>query len=86
VNIKGFDLVRTCVACPEQYDVYWWEDTVAYLRLRHGVFYAACPDVGGDIVYRVDIGDDAGVFLDTEREHYLTAAIDAIIEHRKKGT
>jgi plasmid stability protein len=29
-------LVRTCFACPEQYDAFIGEEKVGYLRLRHG--------------------------------------------------
>jgi hypothetical protein len=31
-------LVRTCFACPEQYDAFDGEKKVGYLRLRHGCF------------------------------------------------
>lgn len=31
----GIHLVKTCEACPEQYDAYLGEKRVGYLRLRH---------------------------------------------------
>ena len=32
------ELVKTCGACPEQYDAYFEGYQVGYLRLRHGTF------------------------------------------------
>jgi len=66
VLIHGYLLERTCFACPEQYDVYAGEEQVAYFRLRHGSFYAAVPDHGGEIVYQADPDGD-GIFEDNER-------------------
>ena len=80
VLIHGYRLDRTCFACPEQYDVYAGEHLVAYLRLRHGSFYASCPDVGGDVVYEASPEGD-GIFTDEERVRYLTEAILAVQEY-----
>jgi hypothetical protein len=80
VMIHGYILQRTCHACPEQYDVFAGEHLVAYLRLRHGNFYAACPDVGGDVVYEASPYGD-GIFNKEERVGYLTQAILAIQEY-----
>ena len=80
IMIHGYRLERTCQACPEQYDVYVGEEQVAYLRLRHGHFYAAVPDHGGDEVYSVDPKGD-GIFEDDERVMYLTSAVLAIQEY-----
>lgn len=77
MNINGYELVRTCEACPEQYDVYKDRVQVGYLRLRHGYFRADCPDCGGETVYTASPKGD-GVFYDDEREFYLTEAISAI--------
>ena len=75
MNIK---LVRTCNACPEQYDaVDESESTVGYLRLRHGYFTVECPDVDGTLVYSAKPSGD-GIFEPQEREYYLNQAIDAI--------
>lgn len=82
-TIKGFDLVRTCYACPEQYDVYLDGEELAYLRLRHGSFYAQAP-FGGSVVYSARPLKSDGIFDDNEREYYLNNAIDAIIEHYLK--
>lgn len=77
LNILGYDLIQTCGACPEQYDVFFEGEQVAYLRLRHGRFYAECPDVGGKRVYEAYPEGD-GIFLWDEREEYLTNAIKAV--------
>lgn len=80
IMIHGYRLEKTCSACPEQYDVFANDQQVAYFRLRHGHFYAACPDVGGDIVYEADPKGD-GLFDDEERVKYLTEAILAVQEY-----
>jgi hypothetical protein len=72
-----FQLLKTCYACPEQYDVSLNGKDVAYLRLRHGRFYAAVPDVGGKVVYEANPNGD-GSFDDDERDKHLTAACVAI--------
>ena len=33
-TIKNLKFVKTCDACPEQYDVYQGDKKVAYIRLR----------------------------------------------------
>lgn len=81
ILIHGYYLQGTCSACPEQYDVFDNKDQqVAYLRLRHGHFYASVPDVGGDVVYEADPEGD-GCFMDHERVKYLTEAILAVQEY-----
>lgn len=77
--------VRTCYACPEQYDAFipYGDDgdvfQVGYLRLRHGKFTVECPDVGGQIVYQATIeGTDVGIFSDEERIEHLKKAAQAI--------
>jgi hypothetical protein len=68
-------LVRTCHACPEQYDVFSGNDKVGYLRLRHGYFRA--ENAAKDIVLEGNpIGD--GMFTDGERDKWLRRAVAAI--------
>lgn len=67
-------LVKTCDACPEQYDVYLDKVQIGYLRLRHGYFAARYPGVIGEEVYGCrTIGD--GVFDPSERNFHLTEAV-----------
>jgi hypothetical protein len=80
MNYEGFDFNQTCGACPEQYDVQLNGETMAYLRLRHGYFYAAVPDCGGEIIYSAHPEGD-GMFECGEREKYLREALAAIIQH-----
>lgn len=80
ILIHGYRLDQTCSACPEQYDVYAGEELVAYFRLRHGSFYAAVPDVGGEVVYEANPKGD-GIFTRDERVRYLTEAILAVQEY-----
>jgi hypothetical protein len=77
-EIDGLKLVCTCVACPEQYDVFDSEgNQVGYLRLRHGHFRADYPDCGGETVYKADTKGD-GAFDDGERMVELKRAVEAI--------
>lgn len=45
------ELVQTCGACPEQYDVFHNGEKVGYMRLRNGTFRVECPDCDGELVY-----------------------------------
>lgn len=73
-------LVETCGACPEQYDAFIGFRQVGYLRLRHGYFYAAYPNVNGECVYEAHPRGD-GIFEPDEREHYLNLAKAALLSH-----
>ena len=71
-------LVMTCGACPEQYDAFFENRQVGYLRLRHGVFRVDCPECGGETIYETEDVDGDGVFEDYERQKHLDAATNAI--------
>ena len=36
MEINGYNFIRTCDACPEQYDIYSNGEKVGYVRLRFG--------------------------------------------------
>jgi hypothetical protein len=75
-------LLKTCFACPEQYDVLLGEQVVGYLRLRHGHFRAHADGPGGTLVYEANtVGD--GLFEDDERGTHLTAAVVALGQHHE---
>ena len=80
-------LVKTCGACPEQYDAYLGDLRVGYLRLRHGSFRVDYPDAGGEKIYQANPKGD-GMFEEDERDYYLRCAVDAIerklVEEAKK--
>lgn len=79
--IHGYRLELTCVACPEQYDVYDLADRrVAYFRLRHGHFTVSVPDYEGEVVYSAHPKGD-GIFEDNERLAYLARGIEAVQAH-----
>lgn len=82
----GLKLTMTCGACPEQYDVTDGRGRRAgYLRLRHGNFYAAYPDYGGEIVYQQHTDGD-GIFTSEEREGCLSRACKALKKAHKLAT
>lgn len=74
----GLRLVRTCTACPEQYDVFNGNTQVGYLRLRHGEFRASCPDYNGKTVYTCCTVGDGMFDDDVERMCELRHAMNAI--------
>jgi len=78
------ELVKTCSACPEQYDAYLDGKQVGYLRLRHGHFRVDFPDVNGETIYEASPRGD-GAFVDNERDYYLRFAVDAIERHIQSG-
>ena len=75
-HYKGVHLVRTCYACPEQYDAMMDGRKVGYFRLRHGYFTV---DAGDIEVYEAEPKGD-GIFEYEEREGFLRAGIDAILD------
>ena len=77
--INGCTLVRTCYACPEQYDVFFHDFQIGYLRLRHGSFTAEYPNVGGALAYSGYPKGD-GIFEDNERFFFLREAVDSLIQ------
>ena len=78
------ELVRTCYACPEQYDAYLGGKKVGYLRLRHGEFRVDYPDCMEETIYRACPEGD-GIFVDSERDYYLRFAVDAILKRIAAG-
>ena len=84
--IKGLKFVKTCDACPEQYDV---TDSigrqVGYVRLRYGGLRCDYPDVGGETIYYADLDDEwLGEFRnEKERKRHLNAIADKLLEKIK---
>jgi hypothetical protein len=75
----GLILLKTCSACPEQYEAYdRLGKEVGYFRLRHGTFRVQYPNVCGDIIYQNETKGD-GIFEDDERDHFLDTACSHIL-------
>lgn len=70
-------LEQTCGACPEQYDVYWGDQEVGYIRHRHGITEAHCPF--GEVVFTSEEARGDGMFEDDEREWMLNQCKQAIL-------
>ncbi len=83
--IEKFEMIRTCHACPEQYDILINGQLAGYLRLRHGYFCATSPDVDGVVVYEAYPEGD-GLFEETERGQHLANAQKAVIDYWWKKT
>ena len=81
MKIKGLEFIKTCDACPEQYDVYLGDIKVGYVRLRHGTVRADFPDCGGTTVYMEDVGNEwTGIFpSEVDKRIHLTRIADKIL-------
>ena len=71
----------TCRACPEQYDVFYNDKQVAYVRLRHGYLYCDVPDYNGDTIYEANPQGEGCFWDNEEREYYLNIIKDKIVEY-----
>jgi hypothetical protein len=81
---ENIELVKTCEACPEQYDAFDDRKQVGYVRLRWGRFTVNCPDASGEEILSLQIYNNklAGLFEDDDdREHYLELATKCIGLH-----
>lgn len=81
--IQGLKFVKTCDACPEQYDVFKGDKMVGYVRLRWGVLSCCYPDYEGEEIYSKSF-DDAwqGEFEDdNERNKYLVTIATELNNH-----
>jgi len=69
-----FEWIQTCYACPEQYEVFYNNRQVSYVRLRWGKLTASFPDFDGEPIYNYKFyGEDGlkGHFdNDIEREFH----------------
>lgn len=76
MKAKDITLIQTCGACPEQYDAYYKEECIGYLRLRHGYFRV---EYKGKLCYDAHTKGD-GCFDSDEREYYIKKARKALKE------
>ena len=85
ISIKGLKFSMTSEFCPEQYDVYFMDKPIGYVRLRGGYFTVSDFNITKDY-YEYWFNDKyKGCFdNDVERDKYLNIAADAIIENMKE--
>jgi hypothetical protein len=78
---EGVRLVCTGCMCPEQYDVYFDDTRIGYLKLRYGVFTAKYPNACGEVVYRCTFLYDEykGAFTREERAYSIPRAVETLI-------
>ena len=79
--VDEYRFVQTCMACPEQYDVYidGSDEMVAYVRLRWGILTCTVPDAGGREVYQHKFEKQIGNFNnDEERETFFIEIADRL--------
>lgn len=87
--IKNLEFEKTCCACPEQYDVYFNDRQVGYIRLRYGVLRVDYPECMDETIYSEKIGGEyMGEFeFNGQRDYYLKFIADLIWERiRQEGT
>lgn len=81
--------VRTCYACPEQYDVYTeGKEQIGYVKLRYGTLKAIYPDFGGEKVFEyIFEGDDLKGFFDNDDErNEMLGIIATILVNKHTGS
>lgn len=81
-------------SCPEQYEIFFGDRQVAYIRLRFNRLTVDCPDVRGQEIYAVDISTEEDLakesdpfirefgrscFREEEREYFLGLALGFIL-------
>lgn len=81
---QGLTFVRTCWACPEQYDVFKDGKQVGYLRLRHGYFATYYPDHTGEILWDTNAHGD-GIFYDQEERDLNLDHAATMLNSKLKG-
>lgn len=82
---SDINLIKTCEACPEQYDAYnsKTNEKIGYLRLRGGHF--TVQNSNEEVIYSAYPNGD-GMFRDDEREYYLSLArICLAVDYDKTG-
>jgi hypothetical protein len=88
INTLNFEFHETCLACPEQYDVYLEDKLVGYVRLRWGGLSCDYPDVGGDQVYtyswygKESLDGYLGQFPDDDQRDYHLEQIAKALYNR----
>lgn len=88
MDVKKLKLFQTCFACPEQYDVYYNDALVGYIRYRHGIF-SVNPVINGNYDFTNDLmifttDDDSGILSETQRKELLPQALQKIAEFHTK--
>ena len=80
ITIRGLKFDKTSEACPEQYDVFYGETQVGYVRIRFGNLRADYPDCGGETIFCEFFGDAfLGSFeSEDQRMKYLKIIADKI--------
>lgn len=83
-HLLGCRLIRTCMACPEQYDVLLDNIQIGYLRLRHGKFTAKYVLEHKDVLVYEASPEGDGIFLDNERYKYLLMAVQNLLNYHSE--
>jgi hypothetical protein len=87
--IDGLEFELTCVACPEQYDVFDENHKqVGYVRLRFGNLTCDYPDYRGDEIYHHEFEEEDGFKGsfddDNERNEFLKTIAETINAKRRE--
>jgi hypothetical protein len=79
-EIGEFIFVETCGACPEQYDVFFNDKAIGYVRLRHGLLTVRVPNSQGKSIFQVKFDEEwKGNFENQdEREFYFRKIVEIL--------
>ena len=84
-TIDGVKFTRTCMACPEQYDVTKGGQEIGYVRLRHGILNAEYTYGDKDeFVYARRYEDARGRFESDDERKVVLQRIANILKLRHK--
>ena len=67
----GLQIRNIGIACPEQYEIYYQNRKVGYVRLRHGLLRANYPDHNGETIYTKNLSCDGSFDSQEQRESHL---------------
>lgn len=81
---NGLEIIMTCEACPEQYEIFKNGKQIAYYRLRHGEFSVSCQDNEGEEIIMSEEPNGDGMFDPNERLNYLTKAMRKVLLRLEK--
>lgn len=86
--MDGVELKRTCIACPEQYDMLLNGELVGYFRLRFGCYTVTVrpwTDSAREVISELYGDAMTGVFdTDDDRDFYLYRGVVAVLNRLGK--
>jgi hypothetical protein len=74
---EKFKLIESCGGCPQVFDIYYNDEYVGYMQLRHGYFRVVYSKTD-EVVYEGEPPNSDGIFDWDVRDLYLNRGCQAI--------